>query len=245
MSVQNRTSTVCVVGAGSSGLAAAKNLLDVGIDVNVFERENSLGGNWNYGKPCSRVYQSTHTISSKRCTQYTGFSMPRHFPEYPHHSQILQYLQAYAERFGLNRVIEYETPVEKIEPFADGQAWDVSLGSGEVRRYGAVIIANGHNWSPKWPTYPGEFKGEVIHSASYKTPDLMHGKRVLIVARGIPVATWPSKLPRMRAGRSTAPAAAIITCPSFFWVGPRTASATRCTGSICRWPSAAGWPSFS
>lgn len=184
MNVVDKTGSVCVVGAGSSGLAAAKNLLDVGIAVEVFERERDLGGNWNYGSPSSRVYQSTHTISSKRCTQYTGFPMPKQFPEFPHHSQIFQYLRAYAEHHGLNRVIEYERPVAKIEPFEDGRAWDVSLANGETRRYGGVIIANGHNWSPKWPVYPGTFSGEVIHSAQYKTPDILAGKRVLVVGAG-------------------------------------------------------------
>src|SRR5262249_10235124 len=55
---------------------------------------------------------------------------------------------------------------------------------GPTRRYAAVVIANGHNWSPKWPTYPGRFTGEVMHSAHYRTPDVLAGKRVLIVGAG-------------------------------------------------------------
>jgi len=180
----DRTDCVCVVGAGSSGLAAAKNLLDLDMPVEVFEREDDLGGNWNYGKPNSRVYRSTHTISSKRGTEYTDFPMPAHFPDFPHHSQIMQYLRDYAAHFGLHRVIRFQRGIERIEPHRAGQAWDVPFPDGEVRRYGAVIIANGHNWSPKWPEYPGRFAGTAMHSAQYKTPDIMAGKRVLVVGAG-------------------------------------------------------------
>jgi cation diffusion facilitator CzcD-associated flavoprotein CzcO len=56
--------------------------------------------------------------------------------------------------------------------------------SGERRRYGGVVIANGHNWDPRWPNYPGKFSGEVLHSSQYKTPDVLAGKRVLVVGGG-------------------------------------------------------------
>ncbi len=44
----------CVIGAGTSGLAAAKNLLDVGIEVDIIERQDDIGGNWYTGpKPAA------------------------------------------------------------------------------------------------------------------------------------------------------------------------------------------------
>ena len=63
----------CIIGAGSSGITAAKNLKQVGIPYDVIEREDSIGGNWYYGKPHSSVYRSTHLDSSKPLTQYTDF----------------------------------------------------------------------------------------------------------------------------------------------------------------------------
>jgi cation diffusion facilitator CzcD-associated flavoprotein CzcO len=60
----------------------------------------------------------------------------------------------------------------------------VRLENGEERLYRGVVIANGHNWDPRWPEYPGEFTGEAIHSAQYKTADLLSGKRVLVVGGG-------------------------------------------------------------
>lgn len=62
--------------------------------------------------------------------------------------------------------------------------WDVTLADGARRRYRGVVIANGHNWDPRWPEIPGTFAGASIHSADYKTPEICRGKRVLVVGGG-------------------------------------------------------------
>ncbi|MFO0326377.1 MAG: flavin-containing monooxygenase [Gemmatimonadota bacterium] len=182
----NAANRVCVVGAGSSGLAAARNFLAQGFEVDVLEREDDLGGNWNYDKGTARVYRSTHTISSKPGTEYPDFPMPAHYPDYPHHTLVLQYFRDYAAHFGLLEHIEFSTGVQAIVPAAGGPAegWLVTTTTGETRPYGAVVIANGHNWHPKFPSYPGTFAGEVLHSAHYRTPDVFEGKRVLVVGAG-------------------------------------------------------------
>ena len=173
----------CIVGAGTSGLAAAKSFLQAGIPFDCLEREDTLGGNWCYGKPASSVYRSTHLISSKRLTEYTDFPMPEHYPEYPNHELVLNYLKDYADHFDLNQHIEYETAVQQIARAPSG-GWSVRLATSEVRQYRGVVIANGHNWDPRFPDFPGEFKGEVLHSSEYKTPDILAGKRVLVVGAG-------------------------------------------------------------
>lgn len=177
------THPICVIGAGAGGLTAAKNLSQAGFAVEVLEREEDLGGNWNYDLGCSRVYRSTHMISSKAFTQYTDYPMPRSLPDYPHHRQVLEYLRAYAKRFKVDELIRYNTPVQQVEE-VQGGGWRVVTGSGQPRHYQALVIANGHNWSPRWPQYPGKFSGQVIHSAEYKTPDLFAGKRVLVIGGG-------------------------------------------------------------
>jgi thioredoxin reductase len=185
--VADKTEAVCVVGAGSSGLAAAKNLHEHGLDVEVLEREDDVGGNWYIDAATSRVYQSVRLISSKPFTQFPDFPMPDALPDYPNHAQIHRYLRRYAEHFGLRELITFGAEVERLEPIAGGAAWDVTVRRGGERRtarYGAVVIANGHNWHPKIPEYPGEFHGEAIHSAEYREPSVLAGKRVLVVGGG-------------------------------------------------------------
>lgn len=182
--IEDRSDRYCVIGAGSSGLTAAKNLLERHFNVDVLERESDLGGNWNAALPCSRVYRSTRMISSKGFTAYTDFPMPERYPDYPHHSQVLDYLRGYASAFGVDEHVEYGTGVERITPAADCPLWEVQLSCGAHRRYQGVVIANGHNWSPRIPSYPGQFTGRTLHSAEYKSPDIFAGKRVLVVGGG-------------------------------------------------------------
>src|SRR5262245_31241365 len=59
----DRSDAFCIVGGGSSGITAAKNLKALGIPFDVYEREDGIGGNWYYGKPNSSVYRSIHLIS--------------------------------------------------------------------------------------------------------------------------------------------------------------------------------------
>lgn len=183
----NKTQSVAVIGAGSSGLAAARHFLAQGFDVRVFEREDDLGGNWNYGKACSRVYRSTHTISSKPGTEYTDFPMPDDFPDYPHHAQILAYLRAYAEHFKLLEHIHFSTGVAHIEPVHENEKstrWVLTFKNGDSKTFDLLVIANGHNWHPKWPEYSGTFTGRMLHSAEYRKPDCFADQRVLVVGGG-------------------------------------------------------------
>jgi cation diffusion facilitator CzcD-associated flavoprotein CzcO len=176
----------CIVGAGPSGLTAAKNLKGHGIDFDVFEKNDEVGGNWYYGAPNSSVYKSTHLISSKPLTEFTDFPMPVEYPQYPNHWQVHDYMKHYARHFGLYESITFSASIERIEKA--GELWDVTIrfasGSSETRRYGGVVICNGHNWDPKYPNYPGTFDGVSLHSCQYKTTDVLRDQRVLVVGAG-------------------------------------------------------------
>jgi len=184
----DRSDAYCIIGAGSSGITDAKNLKQLGIPYDIFEREDGIGGNWYYGKPNSSVYRSIHLISSKPLTEYTDFPMPEEYPPYPNHEQALEYFKAYVRHFDLERDIEFNAEVTRVAPVDEATHWEVTIarqdGSSEIRRYRGVIICNGHNWCPKYPTYPGTFTGKTLHSAKYKTPDVLEGRRVLVIGAG-------------------------------------------------------------
>lgn len=75
---------VCVIGAGSSGIAACQALHSRGIPFDCFEAGSSAGGNWRYGNDneMSSAYRSLHAKSSKRGMQYAAFPMPDDYPDY-------------------------------------------------------------------------------------------------------------------------------------------------------------------
>ena len=115
------TNRYCIIGAGSSGLVAAKNLKQHGIPCDVFDKNDDIGGNWYYGKPASSVYKSTHLISSKPGTEYTDFPLPKHYPDYPNHWQVHQYFKDYATHFGLYDLVTFNTGVDSVLPLPVGE----------------------------------------------------------------------------------------------------------------------------
>ena len=67
----------CIIGAGPSGITAAKNLIQVGItDFIVYEKSDKIGGNWVYSeeKGHSSVFETTHIISSNK-SQLIGMTI--------------------------------------------------------------------------------------------------------------------------------------------------------------------------
>jgi cation diffusion facilitator CzcD-associated flavoprotein CzcO len=171
----------CIVGAGPSGLGAAKAFKDAGIEYDQVEADDAIGGNWYHG-----VYDSTHIISSRDGTGYSDFPMPADYPDFPSRDQMLAYVNDYADRFGLRDRIELNAEVTAVEPLSPhGMAgWRVTLANGESRDYAGVVVANGHHWKQRIPDFPGEFAGKSFHSKDYKRPSDFDGERVVVVGAG-------------------------------------------------------------
>ncbi|HWH20196.1 MAG TPA: NAD(P)-binding domain-containing protein [Solirubrobacterales bacterium] len=184
----------CVIGAGSSGIAAAQVLQARGIDFDCFEKGSQVGGNWRYENDngMSSAYRSLHINTSRRVMAFKSLPMPEDYPDYPDHFQMAAYFDEVADRFRLRERIEFGTEVLSVEPVAESAGeWDVTIegpGGRETRRYGAVLVANGHHWDARWPepAFPGadEFAGDQIHAHEYREPDILRGKRVLVLGIG-------------------------------------------------------------
>ncbi len=183
---------VCIVGAGSSGITACQVLGARGVPYDCFEKGSMLGGNWRYENDNgqSSAYRSLHINSSRSLMSYKAFPMPEDYPDYPSHEHIAAYFDAYAERFGLREKIAFRTEVVSVRP-VDGE-WEVTVeaadGERQTNRYRAVLVANGHHWDPRWPEppFPGadDYAGEQIHAHYYREPDVLEGKRVLVLGIG-------------------------------------------------------------
>ncbi len=175
----------CVIGAGPSGITAAKHLLQVGLrDVVVYDRNHRVGGNWVFdpGPSHSSVFETTHIISSKALSQYSDYPWPPGHADYPGHRELQAYFEGYARRFDVLPHVRFRTEVARVEP--DGEGWRVTLGDGTVERFDFVLVANGHHWDPRMPEYPGRFTGELIHSHAFKSAAPYRDRRVLVIGGG-------------------------------------------------------------
>src|SRR6478735_755693 len=115
-----------IIGAGSSGIAALKGLRDRGIDAVAFEASDRIGGNWVFGNRngMSAAYRQLFINTSRDRMEYADFPMPKSYPDFPHHTQIAAYFDAYVDRFGFRDRIRFETGVEHATREADG-TWTV------------------------------------------------------------------------------------------------------------------------
>jgi len=159
---------VCVIGAGSSGIAAAQALHARGIAFDCFEAGSTIGGNWRYlnDNGMSSAYRSLHINTSRQLMEYRTFPMPEDLPDYPNHWQIADYFDSFVDHFGFRDRISFRTEVVKVQPVETGgtPAYDVTvrahdergdIDEPEVRRYSHVIVANGHHWDLRWPDAAG------------------------------------------------------------------------------------------
>jgi dimethylaniline monooxygenase (N-oxide forming) len=181
--------TAAIIGAGSSGIAAAKALHEHGVPFTCFETSDRIGGNWVFGNRngMSAAYRQLHINTSRERMEYSDFPMPKRYPDYPHHSQIAAYFEAYVDHFGFRDRIRFETTVRHARRRDDG-VWELELHDGSVERFDALLVANGHHWDPRWPEpmFPGHetFTGTQIHAHDYRDSDIFEGRRALILGMG-------------------------------------------------------------
>lgn len=181
---------VCIIGAGSSGIAAAKTLYTSAIPFDCFEKGSEIGGTWLFDNPngTSACYETLQINTSCPRMAFSDFPMPEHYPHYASHDQVFAYFRDYVEHFGFGHTITFNTEATDVRPGSRG-GWDVDIVSEsgfETRHYDYVMVANGHHWDARWPdpAYPGHFDGDQIHAHDYRSGDQLDGRDVVVVGAG-------------------------------------------------------------
>jgi dimethylaniline monooxygenase (N-oxide forming) len=178
------TKRIAVIGAGAAGLCAAKHLKAKGMEVVIYEIGSHVGGLWVYENDngLSPAYLSLHVNSETRVTEYKDFAFPEGSPLYPDHRGMTAYLRAYAEQFRLFPLIRFNSRVTKVTK--TGDRWTVTAEGAEAETYHGVVVGSGHQSVPRHPPVAGDFTGEYLHAHSYRVPEPVRGKDVLVVGIG-------------------------------------------------------------
>jgi len=197
----DRTDKVCVIGAGSAGIAMCRALALRGIPFDCFERSPQIGGLWRYpahgGGSCA--YASLFANTSKTVMQFPSYPMPDDYPHYPHHTQVARYFDDFVNHHGLRSHIQFETEVDRVEP-ASGGGWVVGIAGGGTHHYRAVMVASGgRHGMPVHGQFDGSFDGRELHAFDYDGPAELAGKTVVILGLGATSADIATEVSRVAA----------------------------------------------
>ncbi|MEU0570425.1 NAD(P)/FAD-dependent oxidoreductase [Nonomuraea sp. NPDC005983] len=166
-----------VIGAGQSGLAAARSLRDAGITPAILEAGQQPTGSW------ANYYDSLALFSPALYSAMPGQDFPGDPDHYPSRDEVVAYLQRYADTADVE--IRTGTRVTSVE--ADGAGgFLVHTAGGETLHTMGVVAASGAFGNPHLPTIPGQddFTGQLLHVADYRNPKHYAGQRVIVVGGG-------------------------------------------------------------
>ncbi len=177
---------VVVIGAGFAGLRALYSLREQGFSVAVLERDEEIGGVWNFNRyPGARCDVESFDYSyrfSKELEQEWRWS-----ERYAQQPEILEYIRHVADRFDLRRDVELNTTVTGARYDRDAACWTVQSDDGRSWEAKYLLLAMGQLSTPKNTTYPGQddFAGQVCYSARWPREGVdFEGKRVAIIGTG-------------------------------------------------------------
>lgn len=211
-----------IIGGGAAGLATARTFLraneeegSIRFVVTVLEARDCIGGIWNYHNNNINPASTSTNTNNKKCRpmyQNLRTNLPRElmaFQELPwggdgmnsyvSHLEVQQYLEEYANKFDLMRLIHFGCSVTALKMLiGDDKAecnnekkwskisleWmDRNKNQSSQQMFDAVCICTGHYALPSYPRIPGldNFSGKVMHSIEYDNPSDFVGLTVLCV----------------------------------------------------------------
>ncbi|KAI0488332.1 hypothetical protein KFK09_028161 [Dendrobium nobile] len=202
---------VAVIGAGASGLSAARALQQEGHSVAVFERSAGIGGTWIYSTAVesdhlsadpdrkivhSSLYDSLRTNLPRESMgffDYPFVAVPgeEDCRRFPGHRGVLRYLEDFARESGLYGLIRFGVEVVRVEMEGEGRWAVVSrsvVGGGgggvdDSEVFDGVVVCVGHYTEPRVAEIPGidSWPGKQMHSHNYRVPEPFLGQVVVII----------------------------------------------------------------
>jgi cation diffusion facilitator CzcD-associated flavoprotein CzcO len=181
---------VACVGAGASGLCLGykmeRMLVPGSWELTLFEKNPQFGGTW---------YENTYPgVACDIPSHLYTFTFDPN-PEWSHYfaygDEIQRYFENFADRFGLRKYMKLNMKVVECRWIEERSIWEITVEdqvTKETWKDWAHCVVNGtgilNNW--KWPEIEGlhDFKGPLMHSASWNHDVDFKGKTAAVIGTG-------------------------------------------------------------
>lgn len=166
---------VIVIGGGQSGLAMGYYLRRSGLSYIILDNQSEPGGAWLH------TWKSLRLFSPAQWSSLPGMIMTGGSDYYPTRDVVIEYLKSYETKYNL--AIKRPVDVKSIVKIEDGFELLTSEGVFHCK---TVVAATGSFSNPRIPTISGMdlFRGQILHSSQYYSPETYEGKRVAIIGEG-------------------------------------------------------------
>lgn len=172
-SSNNEILDAIVIGAGVTGIYQTYLLEQAGLNVLGIEAGKDVGGTWFWNRyPGCRLDTESYA--------YGYFALKGIIPEwewsenFASQPEMLRYANYAADKMDVRKKYKFNTLVRAAEYQESGNAWKVTLDSGEVLNCRFLISATGPLSATRMPDIAGidSFKGKSFHSSRWPTgPD--------------------------------------------------------------------------
>ena len=175
-----RPMKIAVVGAGISGVTAARVLLRAGHEVVVFERSGSIGGVWTLTYPGVRLQNIAEHY------RLSDFPWPFTPDLHPTGAQVLRYLEAAASHFGIAVRLQHTlTAMREVE---GGWQLEMTTPAGPAsERFDFVVLAVGQysqdQLQARLPGYE-RFTGQILGDRAVRDLGMLADRRVVVAGFG-------------------------------------------------------------
>jgi putative flavoprotein involved in K+ transport len=166
---------VIVIGGGQSGLAMGYYLRRSGLSFIILDNQKESGGAWLH------TWNSLRLFSPAQWSSLPGMIMKGGSENYPTRDGAIEYLKHYESKYSL----PVKRPVEVLNVFKVGEEFQLQT-SDDLYTAKALVSATGSFDNPYIPAFAGveDFKGLILHSSQYQSPEQFEKKKVAIVGEG-------------------------------------------------------------
>lgn len=190
---------VAVIGAGVSGLLAARHLLRCGLRPSIFEQSQAVGGAWNSRSASFKMWEGLTLNLSKYTCCFSDFPWQDYEEDFASQRDMQEYLERYASTFVEKEYFKFGctvTKVQKSHAFSNTTKEEVcsqykvewveeGKSNSQYKEFDAVVIASGFFSAPVVPDYlkllAGDYGNKISHSSLYTSSEKYANQTVAII----------------------------------------------------------------